>query len=198
MADFRTAQGIGERIQAARKQRGIRSTRELVQLIPNGTVTESILQNIEAGRKKDISVSMLLNIAFALKISPALLLAPVSRPSQTLDLAGLTDELSAMTVLEFDSWLANSQNAAYRWTTADQRSERAQLQAMRELEVQLQERARLRTALEAERSADLTADEVEELQRWDTTEERLEAAGRQINQLIEYLRGSGWHLDGWI
>jgi len=66
MADFRTAQGIGERIQAARKQRGIRSTRELVQLIPNGTVTESILQNIEAGRKKDISVSMLLNITFVL------------------------------------------------------------------------------------------------------------------------------------
>jgi transcriptional regulator with XRE-family HTH domain len=198
MTDFRTELRIGDRIQAARKQRGIKSTRDLADLIPGGNVTESILQNIEAGRKEDLSISQWLNIAFALKISPAFLLAPMGMPTALLDLAGLSPELATLTVLEFDSWLANSQNGVYAWTSEDQRTERTQLQAMRDLEIQLQERARLRTALELERRQDLTAAEIEELQRWDTTEERLEHAQRQVDQLTAYLRTAGWNLDAWI
>ena len=198
MTDFRTELRIGDRIQAARKQRGIKSARDLADLIPGGNVTEAILQNIEAGRKEDLSISQWLNIAFALKISPSLLLVPIGLPTNTIGLPGLSPDLAALTVLEFDSWLANSQNGVYTWTTEEQRNERSQLQAMRELEVQLQERARLRTALDVERGQDLTAAEVEELQRWDTTEERLDHAERQVNQLSAYLRSSGWSLDGWI
>lgn len=198
MTDFRSELRIGDRIQAARKQRGMKSTRELADLIPGGNVTESILQNIEAGRKEDLTISQWLNIAFALNISPAFLLAPMGLPSASLDLAGLSPELAALTVLEFDSWLSNSQNAVYKWTTEDQRTERNQLQAMRDLEIQLQERSRLRTALELERRQNLTAAEIEELQRWDTTEERLDHAQRQVDQLTSYLRSAGWNLDAWI
>ena len=198
MTDFRREVLIGARIQAARKQRGFRSARDLAESIPGGSVTEAILQNIEAGRKEDLSISQWLNIAFALKISPVFLLAPLGLPSASLDLTGLLPELAALTVLEFDSWLANSPNGVYTWTTEDQRTERTQLQAMRDLEIQLQERARLRTALELERRQNLTATEVEALQRWDTTEERLNHAQRQVDQLTAYLRTAGWNLDAWI
>ena len=48
MADFRTATTVGARIAALRKARGFASTKALADAIPGDSVTESILQNIEA------------------------------------------------------------------------------------------------------------------------------------------------------
>lgn len=68
-------------------------------------MSEAMLQNIESGRKADISVAQLLEISWALGISPLLLLAPLDSPHATLDLAGLGDALRAMTSADFDAWV---------------------------------------------------------------------------------------------
>jgi transcriptional regulator with XRE-family HTH domain len=198
VTDFRTEGSIGERIQAARKSRGIRTARELAELINSGSVTESIIQNIEAGRKEDLSVSQLLNIAFALKVPPGYLLAPLGHPLQNVDLVGISAGLVAMTTVEFDAWLSGAPSGAYKWTSNDERAERGQLQALRDLEHNLQERSRLQALVNAERASAATAADIEEQQRWDTNEERLDNAQRQINQLTGYLESAGFKLDGWV
>ena len=194
MTDFRTAVGIGARIQAARKQRGMRHAHDLADAIPGGSITEAMIQNIEAGRKENLTVSQLLNIAYALKIAPGFLLAPMGKPNELLDLPGLSEDLSLLTVVEFDAWVAGLHGGAHSWTSSEDQSERAQLAAMRELEVQRRERGRLRTALDVERASDLSAEDVEELQRWDTTEERLAQTDRTIQRLSVFLTSAGWHL----
>lgn len=195
MTDFRTARGIGARIKAVRKQRGFRTARSLAESIPGGSVTEAILQNIEAGRKEDLSVSQLLNIAYALRVAPGYLLAPMGVPAGNLDLAGLSEDVARLNVQEFDAWLAGVADGAYRWTSNDDRSERAQLEAMRALERHTRERDRLRAALQAERSADLSADDIEKLQQWETIEEQLERSERTLLQLTDFLVSSGWQFD---
>jgi transcriptional regulator with XRE-family HTH domain len=193
MTDFRTAAGIGARIQAARKQRGMRHAHDLADAIPGGSLSEAMIQNIEAGRKENLTVTQLLNIAYALKIAPGLLLAPMGKPNELLDLPGLSDDLSQLTVVEFDAWLSGLHGGTHSWSSSEDQSERAQLEAMRELEVQLRERDRLRAALEVERSSELSAEDVEELQRWDTTEERLAQAERTVQRLSTFLTSAGWN-----
>jgi transcriptional regulator with XRE-family HTH domain len=195
MTDFRTAAGIGARIQAARKQRGMRHAHDLADAIPGGALSEAMIQNIEAGRKENLTVTQLLNIACALKIAPGFLLAPMGKPKALLDLPGLSDDLSQLTVVEFDAWLAGLHGGIHSWSSSDDQSERAELAAMRELEVQLLERDRQRTVLEVERSSALTAEDVEELQRWETTEERLAYADRTISRLSAFLSAAGWKLE---
>lgn len=194
MTDFRTITGIGARIQAVRKQRGMRHAHDLADAIPGGSLSEAMIQNIEAGRKENLTVSQFLNIAYALKIAPGFLLAPMGHPNELLDLPGLSDDLSKLSVVEFDAWLAGLHGGAHSWRSSEDQSERAQLAAMRELELQLRERDRLRAALEAERASDLSADDIEELQRWDTTEERLAQTDRTIERLSAFLASAGWHL----
>jgi transcriptional regulator with XRE-family HTH domain len=198
MTDFRTETNIGDRIQAIRKHRGIRTTKELADTIPGDNVTEAILQNIEAGRKSDLAVSQLLNIAHALGVSPLFLLAPVGRPLDTLDLPNLSPAFDGMTVVEFDAWISGETDGAYRWTTTDERSERTQLQAMRELDAHIRERNRLASNLQVETALNAAADETDAGQPWNTTQERLNDANRRINQLSSYLASAGWKLDGWV
>lgn len=90
MTSFLSQSGIGNRIQAIRKQRGIRSAKDLAAQVPGNDVTEAIVQNIEAGRTLDLSVSQLLNIAKALRVSPIFLLTPIASPLAKLDIANLT------------------------------------------------------------------------------------------------------------
>lgn len=194
MTDFRTAAGIGARIQAARKQRGMRHAHDLADAIPGSSITEAMIQNIEAGRKENLTVTQLLNVAYALKIAPGFLLAPMGKPNERLDLPGLSDDLAQMAVVEFDAWLSGLHGGAHSWSSSEDQSERAQLAAMRELEVQRRERDRLRAALEVERASELSAEDVEELQRWDTTEERLAQAERTIQRLSAFLSSAGWEL----
>ncbi|TFB87422.1 XRE family transcriptional regulator [Cryobacterium algoricola] len=197
MTDFRTETSIGDRIQAVRKHRGIRTTKELADTIPGDNVTEAILQNIEAGRKTDLAVSQLLNIAHALGVSPLFLLAPVGRPLDTLDLPNLSPAFAAMNVVEFDAWISGETDGAYRWTTTDERSERTQLQAMRELDALIRERNRLVSNLQIETALNVAAGDNDTGQPWNTTQERLDEANRRINQLSSYLTSAGWKLDGW-
>jgi transcriptional regulator with XRE-family HTH domain len=196
MTDFRTTAGIGARIQAIRKLRGMRYAHELAAAIPGGALTEAMIQNIESGRKENLTVTQLLNIAFALKVAPTYLLAAMGNSAAPLDLPGLSDGLSKLSAIEFDSWFSGLEVVGTpSWTSSDDKNERMQLAALRELQKSLHERDNLRTALAAERAADLTAAEIEELQRWDTNEERLSHAERTIARLSSFLENAGWNID---
>jgi transcriptional regulator with XRE-family HTH domain len=96
---------IGRRIASYRKLGKMATSADLAARIPNPKVTASVIQNIESGRKADLSVSQLLDIAMGLGVSPLVLLVPVGRPFQPVDLPGVGADVSALTVHEFDEWL---------------------------------------------------------------------------------------------
>ncbi|AYG03869.1 helix-turn-helix domain-containing protein [Gryllotalpicola protaetiae] len=143
MTDFRGADGIGTRIKLARRERGFRTTRELAEAVPDGNVSPAVLENIESGRKADISVSQLLNIARALDVPPSLLLAPVARPEALLDLPNLSADFNGMTSAEFDSWFSSSPAGYYRPRLAAERADIELLGSLRELGVLRRELERL-------------------------------------------------------
>jgi transcriptional regulator with XRE-family HTH domain len=193
VTDYRTAKTIGERIQAARKDRGLRTAADLAAAVPGGVVKESTIQNVEAGRKAELTVSQLLNISIALDLPPAYLLAPLGRPLDSLDLANLSDDFARMTVIEFDAWLSGNTRGAYRVTSAAEHRDRNLIHALRELQSQLRERWRL--AHEIELEAELTPHGQESPSA--DTRRRLDDASRRISELSEYLRSSGLDPQSW-
>lgn len=150
MADFRSETNLGARIRLARRERGFRTTAELANAIAGGNITESILENIESGRKADFSVSQLLNIARGLDVPLSMILAPIGRPDSQMDLPNLSDELAGMTVAEFDCWLSATPASAYRPRTAAEREDIGTLNALRELGTLSRELERLRIVLEVQ------------------------------------------------
>jgi transcriptional regulator with XRE-family HTH domain len=194
MADFRTATTVGARIAALRKARGFASTKALAEAIPGDSVTESILQNIEANRKNDLAVAQLLNIAAALRVSPLFILAPLGSPHEHLDLPNITPVVAAMSVAEFDAWVSGLTDGGYRPVTADELSERTQLEALRELLAERREFHRLQVIVDLEKKIPTTVDSAP-TPEWDTTELRIEEAKRRISQLEIYLRSAGWGVE---
>jgi transcriptional regulator with XRE-family HTH domain len=189
--------GIGQRIRAVRKSRGIKSTAELAELIPGGLMSGAVLRNIEAGVKPDLSVSQLLNIARALSVSPIFLLTSIREPESRLDIPNLSKDLSQMTSIEFDEWLSGNADWIREWTTVEDQSERNQLRAMRELERQTKELDRLSTLigltpeLDPADDHDLLESELQTLFR------RRSDALSQINRLASFLRSAGWDVQRW-
>jgi transcriptional regulator with XRE-family HTH domain len=194
MADFRTATTVGGRIAALRKARGFASTKALAEAIPGDSVTESILQNIEANRKNDLAVAQLLNIAAALRVSPLFILAPLGSPHEHLDLPNITPAVAEMSVAEFDAWVSGLTNGGYRPATADEYSERTQLEALRELLAERRELHRLRAIIDLEKEVP-PATEGAPAPEWDNTELRIEEAQRRISQLEIYLGSAGWGVE---
>jgi transcriptional regulator with XRE-family HTH domain len=194
MADFRTATTVGARIAALRKARGFASTKALAEAIPGDSVTESILQNIEANRKNDLAVAQLLNIAAALRVSPLFILAPLGSPHAQLDLPNITPDIAAMSVAEFDAWVSGLTDGSYRPVTADEHSERTQLEALRELLAERRALHRFQTIIELEKKIPATADGPSAAE-WDNTELRIEEAKRRISQLEIYLGSAGWGVE---
>lgn len=194
MADFRTANTVGGRIAALRKARGFTSAKALADAIPGDSITESILQNIEANRKNDLAVAQLLNLAAALRVSPLFILAPLGSPNEHLDLPNLSPNLTAMSVAEFDAWVSGLSAGVYRAVTVDELSERAQLEALRELlaERRLLRRLQAIVHLEQEDSEDEVGPDNAE---WDTTPLRIDEAKRRISQLETYLGSAGWDVE---
>ncbi|MEJ1230771.1 MAG: helix-turn-helix domain-containing protein [Galbitalea sp.] len=191
MADFRTATTVGARIAALRKARGFASTKALAEAIPGDSVTESILQNIEANRKNDLAVAQLLNIAAALRVSPLFILAPLGSPHEHLDLPNITPDVAEMSVAEFDAWVSGLTDGGYRPVTADELSERTQLEALRELLAQRRERHRLETIIELSKDDGSSVAEPQ----WDNFQSRLDETNRRIRQLEVFLGSAGWGLD---
>jgi transcriptional regulator with XRE-family HTH domain len=153
MADFRSEPSIGARIRLARRERGFRTTRDLADAIAGGNVTQAVLENIESGRKADITVSQMLNIARGLSVPVSMLLAPMGTPDAALDLPNLSDDFSGMTAAEFDSWLSSTSASAYRPRLAAERADMAILNSLRELSTLRRELDRLRIVLETQEAS---------------------------------------------
>ena len=149
MTDFGTAKTIGGRIQALRRSRGMRTSKDLADAI-GGNMTVSIIENIELGRKANLDVSQLLNIAMALQVPPSYILAPMNDPSAPLDLPGLSSAFDGMTAIEFDAWLASLDTGAYMSRTLQGRNSTVELNALREWHTLNAEIRRLQTMLQLE------------------------------------------------
>ncbi len=186
LAPYRTAGSIGERIQAARKARGI-SARELAELI-GGVPTQSTIENIELGRKAAIDVVQLLNVAMALRVPLSYLLAPMGAPHGTLDLSALSVGFASMTPSEFDAWLSSVPDGARIPSSLDERNAVAELQALRERKSKTSEVRRLETVLQLESSegGDVESSYLR------STEDRLVDARRDAERLAAFLRSAGW------
>ena len=192
MGDFRSEQTLGARIQAARKARGFRTTRELASAIEGGNVSEAIIENIEAGRKVVLDVSQLLNIAMALRVPLSYLLAPLGEPDRPLDLPNLSEAFAGMTAIEFDAWLASAPGGCYHPESLEERNATSELQALREWSSLTRETSRLKTMLELERATTGTAGAGSPLLR--STEARLADASREADRLAAYLKSAGWNV----
>lgn len=153
MAAFRAETSIGTRIKMARRERGFRTTRELADAIPGGNITQAILENIESGRKADISISQLLNIARGLNVPVSMLLAPMGTPDSTLDLPNLSDDFTGMTAADFDSWLSSTPAGSYRPRLASERADIGILNSVRELGMLRREIDRLGIVLETQNAS---------------------------------------------
>lgn len=181
MTGYSAEATIGDRIKAARRARGFRTTRDLAEAMTGSKISEHVLENIEAGRKSDLQVSALLSIARALRVPPAFLLAPLTHPSRTVDLPNLSRDVASMSVGEFDAWLAGDSGGAYRSSDPAERSDLAELDAFRELQ-------KLRRELHREG----TISAVEESPTPTARRAYLEA---QTSELTDFLTKAGWLLD---
>ncbi|MGH1524229.1 helix-turn-helix transcriptional regulator [Leifsonia sp. L25] len=187
MADFRAETSIGVRIRLARRERGYRTTADLAEAIPGGNVTEAILENIESGRKADISISQLLNIARGLNVPVTMLLAPIGRPDATLDLANLSDDFTGMTAAKFDSWLSSTPASSYRPRLASERADIAILNSLRELGTLRRELDRLEIVLrtqDASGDPDLIATNA-------AVQKRIDRIAKEIADVAELLTSAG-------
>jgi hypothetical protein len=176
--------------------RGFKSTKELAAAIPGDSVTGSILQNIEAGRKNDLAVAQLLNIAAALKISPLFILAPLGSPHGRLDLPNISPAVAGMSVAEFDAWVSGLTSGSYHSLSADEYSERAQLEAFRELLAARRELRHLETMPQFEYTREwLLSQETDEKVIRDNLRARSDEIERRISQLEIYLGSAGWGVE---
>lgn len=152
MTDYRGEASIGARIRAARRDRGYRTTRELAETLTGTKITESVLENIESGRKADLTLGQFLSIAYALRVPPSYLLAPLVRPSAHLDLQNITEDLQNLSAAEFDAWFSGASTGAHRPSSAAERNDRENLDAYRELFALLREIDRLKVVAALEES----------------------------------------------
>ena len=188
MTDFRSGKSVGARIRGARKRLGLRVN----ELADATGVSSAVIENIEGGRKPDLSISEVLNLSMALRVPPIFLLAPLGSSGQALDLPNLTDDFASMTALEFDSWLAGSPNGAYRPLSVTERSDRYELQTLRELEIDRNELRRLMVQIAQERAAMPASDEARDLMS--TTLSRISEAEQRIARLEAVMRSAGWSI----
>lgn len=170
----------------------MRTARELADSIEGGTLTESIIENIEAGRKVVLDISQLLNIAMALRVPLSYLLAPLGEPDRPLDLPNLSRAFEGMTAIEFDSWLASSKDGSYQPESLEERNATSELHALREWSTLTREAARLQVMFDLEVATASEGEPHSALLL--STEARLLDARRESEQLAAYLKSAGWHL----
>jgi transcriptional regulator with XRE-family HTH domain len=187
MTDFGSAKTIGARIQTLRRSRGMRTSKDLADAI-GGSMTVSIIENIELGRKANLDVSQLLNIAMALQVPPSYILAPMNDPSAPLDLPGLSSAFDSMTAIEFDAWLASLDAGAYMSRTLEGRNSTVELNALREWHALSAEIRRLQAMLQVEENL------LDGSPYAGRTQERLRDAQRSISRLGPLLNAGGWNL----
>jgi transcriptional regulator with XRE-family HTH domain len=157
-------------------------------------MSASVIQNIEAGRKPDISVSDLLNLAFALRIPPTFLLFPMAGPMRPVDLVGLSPDLEALQSGALEAWIA-AEVLPYG-VTFSEAADLDRLKAQREYLRLSKEVRRLWRSRIVERRLDEedppSPEALESRRRWDTTEARLKAHQERLDELRTQLQDDGW------
>lgn len=188
MTDYRGEGSIGGRIRAARRDRGYRTTRELADALAGTKITESVLENIESGRKADLTLGQFLSIAYALRVPPSYLLARLVDPAAPLDLPHLSDDLHELTGAEFDAWFSGVTGSAYRPQTGPERRDRDNLESFRELHTIRRELTRLNVIQE------LKGDDLQ-TPATSTTDSRMQALRTRETELTNYLLAEGFRPD---
>jgi transcriptional regulator with XRE-family HTH domain len=191
MTDYRGEASIGARIRAARRERGFRSTRDLAERLTGTKITESVLENIESDRKADLSLGQFLSIAYALRVPPTYLLAPLTRPTSRLDLKNVSDDLRDLTAAEFDAWFSGTSSGGHRPSSAAERNDREDLDAFRELYAVHRELERLRVIAELDAS-DRTDDSPDSAS---PAVARIEALRLRADELTRLLNTSNFEVD---
>ncbi|MEV7631988.1 helix-turn-helix transcriptional regulator [Microbacterium sp. NPDC089318] len=79
---------VGRRLSTVRKARGL-SAAQLADLIPGGTVSKTVITNVESGRKRDLTVKELVLVAHALNVSPVFLIVDPRSPWEPVDVPGV-------------------------------------------------------------------------------------------------------------
>ncbi|MCS5498197.1 helix-turn-helix domain-containing protein [Cnuibacter physcomitrellae] len=188
MTESAPRSSLGSRIRDLRRERGFRTQKDLADAIEGGNVSLATIENIESGRKTNIDVSQLLNIARALRVPPIYLLAPIRAPDAVIDIPNLSSAFDGMTAIEFDAWLGGVEAGAYRATTVEERDATAEIQALRTLESLRSEITRFEAMLE------LQSDEDD--QRFArSTKDRLAEAKREADRIEALLGSAGWKLS---
>ena len=100
------ADGIGHRIARYRRFSGYATAADLARAIGNPRITAATIANIESGRRADVSVLQLIEIASTLGISPTLLLTDVFSPLGSPDIRGLNQDVARLDNAEMARWLA--------------------------------------------------------------------------------------------
>lgn len=85
----------------------------LVERIGNPRVTVAVIQNLESRRKNEITVELLLDLAFALEVPPILLLTDMADPSAAPGIPGLSPGMEKLTQQQFDAWFSGVETYLY-------------------------------------------------------------------------------------
>jgi transcriptional regulator with XRE-family HTH domain len=187
VTDIWTARGIGARVRAARKLRGMKSQSDLANAIAHESVTAAVIQNLEAGRKSELTVSQLLNIAFALRVPPSFLLSPLGNHQRAQDLPSLVSGLDSMSSAEFDAWFSGLSDGGHRFGSPEEQVALSQLEAIRELTRAERDLRALRVKQEQSSKQDADAREIATAQR--------ESARAHVARLRAYLATSGYSTE---
>jgi transcriptional regulator with XRE-family HTH domain len=170
----------------------MKSQSDLANAINHESVTTAVIQNLEAGRKTEVTVSQLLNIAFALGMPPAFLLAPLGSSGARLDLPNLAEELAGLSPAEFDAWLSGLPNGTHRFNSAEEQLSISQLEAIRQLAQTDRELHRLRVLKQLEEQENLAAGASDSGLKWDSFDNQISTAEERRAKLESYLQGSGF------
>jgi hypothetical protein len=147
----------------------------------------AVLENIESGRKADLSVSQLLNIARGLGVPPSMLLAPMATPDAELDLPNLSAHFEQMTPAEFDCWFSATPLSSYRPRLAAERGDIETLNSLRELGTLRRELERLQVVLGVQTASgdpDLMASN-------SNVQARIDIVTREVSRVAELLVSAG-------
>lgn len=79
---------VGQRLERVRSARKL-SAAELAARVPAGSITKTVITNVESGRKRDLTVTELVQIAAALDISPLFLIVDTTKPWEPLGVDGV-------------------------------------------------------------------------------------------------------------
>ncbi|TFC85799.1 XRE family transcriptional regulator [Cryobacterium sp. TmT2-59] len=109
-----TIEPIGRRVAGYRRAAGFKTAEELAAAIANPAITKSTIQNVESGRKADLSVMQLLDISKALGIPPVALVVPINQPFDRARIPGASEAVSQMTNWELVEWLTMREEGGTR------------------------------------------------------------------------------------